>query len=147
MASVRMPVDGENFLQFVVGTSGERKDLSYIPTFAHLICTAAAYGLSHGEYVDDPECKLKQPDPVALDIFKNRNLDEVLLVLAINHTEDTAIANDPDALCRVIEGLAAGGFLRMVELLQEGGSAHSWLDDWEDAVLSAASEDLADDAG
>ena len=143
MANVRMPVHGEAFFEFVRGGGlGERSDVSYFPTYAHLLCTAAAFGLHKGEYDESPELKEKDPLPIPLETFKSQDLYNMFLILGIAHTDDPAIAKEEAALCRLVEGLASAGFRLMGEMYRDGGSKPNfWLKDWQDAVLEAAGAD------
>lgn len=61
MANLRMPVSGDDFVRFVRNAEHEDPDLSYFPTYVHLIATAAAYALREGVYELEPEVKDRQP--------------------------------------------------------------------------------------
>jgi hypothetical protein len=139
MATIRMPVDGENFFQFVKGVPGENPELSYFPTYAHLIASAAAIGLNQDDPIDTVEFVQKQPNPIALDIFRNQGLFDILLLLSISRTKDTKVARNPELVSQIIEGLACAGFRAMHEMYDEGG-IHFWLDGWEDRIVEQVGE-------
>lgn len=141
MATIRMPVEGEDFLQFVKGAPGENPQFSYIPTFAHLLAAAAAAGAGQEPPIGDPEF-LEKPLPIAIDIFRNQKLYDILLILVLAKTGDPAVAADQNRVAQVVEELACAGFRSMQEIYAES-TPHFWLDSWEnhlvDSVESAES--------
>jgi hypothetical protein len=139
MATIRMPVDGEDFFQFVKGVPGENPKLSYFPTYAHLIASAAAIGFHQDDPIDTIEFVQKQPNPIALDIFRNQGLFDILLLLSISKLKDTKVAKDPELVTQITERLACAGFRAMHDMYDNDG-AHFWLDGWEDRIVKQVGE-------
>lgn len=139
MANIRMPVDGEDFFQFVKGVPGENLSQSFFPTYAHLLASAAAVGFYQEPPAGNIEYREKQPLPIAIDIFRNQDLYDVLLLLVTVNTKDPKSAKDPDHVCRTIETLSCAGFRAMQSLYDESGP-HFWLDSWEDLILKSVGE-------
>lgn len=133
-----MPVGGEDFFQFVKGAPQENQQLSYFPTYAHLVSCAAMVGLGEEPLLGEPVLLDRDPRPIPLEIFENQNLLEPLLLAAIVSKSDATIARDKDAVARLVERLASSGFVRMQQIYEESGPQF-WLDRWEDLVVQEAS--------
>jgi len=134
MPMIHVPESADSLLQFVKGSSNERREHSFFPTYAHLVTSAAGLGAAQGLFTSNPATKEQDPRPIEFAVFQNQGLHYALMAYAIGHTRDPAVCNDPDRLCRVIEGLADAGFLVMSERLIQCGAVY-WMQEWEGMLL------------
>jgi len=89
-------------------------------TYADVVMFAAAYGGKHQRYVPITTGISQDPAPISLEIFLSRGYDWVMKLIAIAHSQDTALISPYDRQGEVqrimlIEGLAHGG----LELLED----------------------------
>jgi len=140
MATVGMPDNGAEFFCFVRGGIGENKDLVLFPTYAHLLCAAAALGSARGVYVDEPVLREKDPRPIELETFKTQELYDLILIMVIKYCGDVDVVRDVSKICANFVSLAAGGFDEMRAAYKECASEHYWPEAWENLVLEYAPE-------
>lgn len=133
-----MPESGRNFFQFVKGVPQEKDDLSYLPTYAHLIIHAAAYGCHLNDFDAAPKLLEVDPRPIPLDTFKSQQLMDYILVMGLFKDEDPKVVDDDSRLSEIVQGFASAGFQQMLKLHEDCGSDLNWLVAWEDVMFESS---------
>lgn len=108
MAKIRVPKQAELLLPFVERDM-RPNDQAFFPTYAHLIVFAASVGHDADKYDPNPDFIRTSPEPIDLEIFRNRRLYQLLQLLAISRTQQHEIASKEDQVAEIAEGYASAG--------------------------------------
>lgn len=114
MAKIRVPKNAELLLPFVERDM-RPNDQAFFPTYAHLIVFAASVGHDAEKFDKAPDFIRVSPEPIDLEIFKNRRLYQLLQLLAISHTKQHEIASKEETVAEIAEGYASAGLSIMKE--------------------------------
>lgn len=109
MARVRVPKNAESLLVFMekdVRPSPE----AFFPTYAHMIVFAATVGFEAKTFDKNPSFIKSSPEPIDIEVFRNRGLFRFLQLLAISRAESHEVANNEDRMAETLEGYASAGF-------------------------------------
>lgn len=122
MARVRVPLSAEPLLTFMV------KDLrpspeAFFPTYANMIVFAASVGFDAKKFDRAPSFLKSNPEPIDVEVFRNRGLYSFLQMLTIAHEEGHEAASNDDRLATVLEGYASAGFGIMKHWYEETGGS------------------------
>jgi dnd system-associated protein 4 len=122
MARVRVPKTAEPLLTFM------EKDLrpspqACFPTYANMIVFAASVGFDANKFDRAPAFIKANPDPIDVEVFRNRGLFRFLQLLAIARDKDHEHASDEEHLAMVLEGYASAGFGIMKQWYDETGGS------------------------
>jgi hypothetical protein len=116
MPAIRFPKAGTSLLSWCKGDDPDPIFSSY----AELVSFATSYGyfLTESQRSGKVPAKIlfaETPYPIDLEVFKNQGLYPNLLMIGLAKTADRSIAEDEEALRKLIEGLAAVGMERLVK--------------------------------
>jgi dnd system-associated protein 4 len=140
MAAIRMPEAGAALLQYC-NAYKNRKDDAFFPTYAHLILFAASIGYKRDEFDSEINFFPKEPYPIDIDIFKNLQLYDYILIIGLAKTKSYEIVNDNDELARIIEGFSSAGFREMLRVYDQC-SGHNYIDEWVQHIISSQEMDI-----
>ena len=133
MAHVRIPESAVILLPYCKAHIHKNKD-PFFPTYAHMMIFAASIGFKRDEYDRDISFITRDPYPITFDIFKNLNLFDIILCLALSEHKTYKVLDDEDLLAKVIEGYSSAGFRQMLRLYERCGG-HNYLDEWIQDII------------
>ena len=122
MARVRVPLNAESLLTFMIKDVRPSPEALF-PTYANLIVFAASVGFDAKKFDRAPSFMKANPEPIDVEVFRNRGLYSFLQMLTIAHEEGHDTTSNDDRMAEVIEGYASAGFGIMKKWYDETGGS------------------------
>ncbi|MBE3144915.1 MAG: hypothetical protein IMZ61_13520 [Planctomycetes bacterium] len=84
-----------------------------------MIIFAACIGYHLDQFDEEVDIIKHDPDPIAIEIFKNQELYDPILLLVLAKTGSYLIIDDDEKVPKIIEGYASAGFRYLTRVLED----------------------------
>lgn len=121
---VQVPAALEPLFPFVKRAKVKHSN-AFFESYAHLVTFAACVGFHRldGTLAAGGARRTDQIEPIDWEYFGNDRLQTALHLIALVASGGTEAVDDPDQLCRLVEGFAAEGAKELVQLLRRVGDS------------------------
>jgi dnd system-associated protein 4 len=144
MARIRIPIEAQPLLRFC-DRNEPHEDNACFSTNADMVIFAAGYGFHRLGKQPPSGCSafLSSPEPIDLDVFRNRQLFPLILLLGMTVAGNYEIARQEERLATLMENYAAAGFAALAKKLENSTPQEFHIDMARLLEEAAEDDDLA----